>query len=138
MTVCCFVFSRAHLRLVRGPFLRLSPTSLQTLALSSDLHSSWCMVRTISRYPLTCTGRPPVYIETTVVEHMPPLVCVCVRACVHMYMCVCAIQGSGLEVCLQLRVWIRGGVCNSGVWIRGVSAIQGSGLEGCLQFRGLD
>ena len=38
-----------------------------------------------------------------------------------------AIQGSGLE-----------GVCNSGVWIRGVSSIQGSGLEGCLQFRGLD
>ena len=26
-------------------------------------------------------------------------------------------------------------MCNSGVWIRGVSAIQGSGLEGCLQFR---
>ena len=61
-----------------------------------------------------------------------------------------AIQGSGLEGCLQFRgldqrgvcnsgVWIRGaGVCNSGVWIRGVSAIQGSGLEGCLQFRGLD
>ena len=38
-----------------------------------------------------------------------------------------AIQGSGLEKCLQFRVWIRG-----------VSAIQGSGLEGCLQFRGLD
>ena len=38
-----------------------------------------------------------------------------------------AIQGSGLE-----------GVCNSGVWSRGVSAIRGSGLEGCLQFRGLD
>ena len=35
-------------------------------------------------------------------------------------------------------VYIRGGVCKSGVWIRRVSAIQGSGLEGCLQFRGLD
>ena len=59
-----------------------------------------------------------------------------------------AIQGSGLEGCLQFRgldyrgvcnsgVWIRGGVHNSGVWIRGVSTIQGSGLEGCPQFRGL-
>ena len=38
-----------------------------------------------------------------------------------------AIQRSGLE-----------GVCNPGVWIRGVSAIQGSGLEECLQFRSLD
>ena len=46
-----------------------------------------------------------------------------------------AIQGSGLEGCLQFRVWIRG---VPGVWIRGVSAVQGSGLEGCLQFRGLD
>ena len=38
-------------------------------------------------------------------------------------------------------VWVfldKRGVCNSGVWIRGVSAVQGSGLEGCLQFRGLD
>ena len=34
------------------------------------------------------------------------------------------IQGTGLEGCLQFRVWIRG-----------VPAIQGSGLEGCLQFR---
>ena len=25
------------------------------------------------------------------------------------------------------------GVCNSGVWIRGVSAIQGSGLEWCVK-----
>ena len=33
-----------------------------------------------------------------------------------------AIQVSGLEECLQFRVWIRG-----------VSAIQGSGLEGCLR-----
>ena len=38
-----------------------------------------------------------------------------------------AIQGSGLEGCVQIRVWIRG-----------VSAIQRSGLEGCLQLRGLD
>ena len=35
-----------------------------------------------------------------------------------------AIQGSGLEGCLQFRVWIRDEL-----------AIQGSGLEGCLQFR---
>ena len=34
-------------------------------------------------------------------------------------------------------IHIRGvsAICNSRVWIRGVSAIQGSGLEGCLQFR---
>ena len=43
-----------------------------------------------------------------------------------------------LEGCLQVRGLDQRGVCNSGVWIRGVSAIQGSGLEGCLQFRGLD
>ena len=49
-----------------------------------------------------------------------------------------AIQGSGLEECLQFRGLDLRCVCNSGVWIRGVSAIQGSGLEGCLQFRGLD
>ena len=59
-----------------------------------------------------------------------------------------AIQGSGLEGCLQFRGLDLRGVCNLGfelegclqlrVWIRGVSAIQGSGLEGCLQFRGLD
>ena len=41
-----------------------------------------------------------------------------------------AIQGSGLEGCLQFRGLDYRGVCNSGVWIRGVSAIQGSGLEG--------
>ena len=49
-----------------------------------------------------------------------------------------AIQGSGLEGCLQFRGWIRGVSAIQGGWIRGVSAIQGSGLEGCLQFRGLD
>ena len=41
-----------------------------------------------------------------------------------------AIQGSGLEGCLQFRGLDYRGVCNSGVWITGVSAIQGSGLEG--------
>ena len=46
-----------------------------------------------------------------------------------------AIQESGLEGCLQFRGLDLRGVCNSGVWIRGVSAIQGAGLEGCLQFR---
>ena len=35
-----------------------------------------------------------------------------------------AIQGCGLEGCLQFRVWIRR-----------LFAIQGSGLERCLQFR---
>ena len=40
---------------------------------------------------------------------------------------VCAVQGSGLEVCLQFRGWTRG-----------VCAVQGSGLERCAQFRGLD
>ena len=50
---------------------------------------------------------------------------------------VSAIQGSGLEGCLQFRGLDWRGVCNSGVWIGGVSAIQGSGLEGCLQFRDL-
>ena len=43
-----------------------------------------------------------------------------------------AVQGSGFEGCLQSRGLDLRGVCNSGVWIRGVSAIQGSGLEGCL------
>ena len=42
------------------------------------------------------------------------------------------IQGSGLEGCLQFRSLHQRGVCNSGVWIRGLSAIEGSGLEGCL------
>ena len=52
-----------------------------------------------------------------------------------------AIQGSGLEAGVPA---IQGsalegarGVCNSGVWIRGVSTIQGSGLEGYPLFRGL-
>ena len=49
-----------------------------------------------------------------------------------------AIQGSGLEGCLQFRGLDWRGVYNSRVWIRGVSTIQGSGLKGCLQFRGLD
>ena len=49
-----------------------------------------------------------------------------------------AIQGSGLEECLQFRDLDWRGVCNSGIWIRGVSAIQGSGLEECLQFRDLE
>ena len=49
-----------------------------------------------------------------------------------------AIQASGLEGCLEFSGLDYRGVCNSGVWIRGVSAIQWSGLEGCLQFRGLD
>ena len=40
--------------------------------------------------------------------------------------------------CLQFRGLDYRGVCNSGVWIIGVSAIQGSGLEGCLHFRGRD
>ena len=38
-----------------------------------------------------------------------------------------AIQGSGLEGCLQFRGLDWRGVCNSG-----------SGLEECLQFKGLD
>ena len=36
-----------------------------------------------------------------------------------------AIQGSGLEGCLKFRGLDLRGVCNSGVWIRGVCANQG-------------
>ena len=39
-----------------------------------------------------------------------------------------AIQGSALDGCLQFRGLDKRGICNSGVWIKGVPAIQGSGL----------
>ena len=48
------------------------------------------------------------------------------------------LQQSMEIIWFQWHVSYKRGVCNSGVWIRGVSAIQWSGLEGCLQFRGLD